>query len=374
MFKPSLTLLAALATSTLPLPTAANDYPVGPGCFWRNDSGPTDLILRIPDTLYVESTQADGSLIGGQSYNLRATAASPSHWKCYNRDSDTPVINTLTVDALQPPAVLNATASGGGNRTLPPADKIRQTSVPGIGAAIDWGSRFSGGNADSFDANGPAMAPFVAQQRLRRAHDIGFIPNQFWVVHLVKTGPLEPGRYRLDPGQKQFSSRLSPFAGQISDLWEMGLSAEIVVTGCGTAPTPISPNPVDLGSHDLASFAQGSYTPAVPFTLNLTGCLKPPAGSVLGIYVQLDPAEGSAPLDPDSGLFSLGHGATAQNVGVQMLRADARTPMPLARKERMNTVADGDLALGFNARLAKLADPVKAGKVQAALKFTVTYE
>lgn len=364
--------LAALATSAGPSFAQFPDYPDAHGCYWRDDSGPADITINLPDTLYIEANQPDGSLIA--EYTLRGTHTARGNWRCWNRDVVTPVLYQMNAIAHLPPAHIKASVPFSGARALPPTDKILQTSVPGVGVAIGWSNGFDGSGWNAFDPGGPPMAPFTATLRLRHQYAIEYIAARFWDIAIVKTGEVLPGRYTLAPSEKHFSGYLSGPSSQVGHVWDVGMSGEVIVTGCGTAPNPITPNPVDLGRYEVSDFTQASHTPPVPFSLNLTGCNTPPAGTLPGIHVQMDPAQGSTVIDPDQGLFSLSGANSAQNVAVQLLRQDAQTPMPLARKQYMTVVPNGDVSLGFNARLAKIADPVKPGNVAAALKFTVTYE
>jgi type 1 fimbria pilin len=142
---------------------------------------------------------------------------------------------------------------------------------------------------------------------------------------------------------------------------------------------PVSADPVQLGEWDSADFTGPGYTtPAVPFSITLSNCETDTSGAVVATAnIVLDGVKGSTPVGPPtSGVFSLTSDSAAEGVGIQVLKADGVTAMPLQTEVPMMAITSGNIVLNFNARFYQTgaSSAIRPGIAKGALSFTITYK
>ncbi|AHG43534.1 hypothetical protein N018_09485 [Pseudomonas syringae CC1557] len=78
----------------------------------------------------------------------------------------------------------------------------------------------------------------------------------------------------------------------------------------------------------------------------------------------------------DSGVFSLTSDSTAQGMGIQVLKADAITPMELQTEVPVSAISPGNTVLNFHVRFYQTDanSTIRPGLAKGALSFTMTYK
>lgn len=348
------------------------------GCWWdRVYPGPAQVTFNISDTLHVAQDAPVGTLLGGKEFSADGMPDAPAIFGCQNIGKNGIPLVQISYNAYNVAAL--ATLEGGLPRVaLPfPEDKIIRTNIPGVGASIRmqyWIDGRSPTGADFLLQGSEARVPFTSTRHHHNEAAI-HIPGHKFHVSLVKTGTIPAGAYTLDPTWEMIRGELNVPQPDISTVLNFRLSGQVVSSGCSTAADPVTPNPVPLGEFDVKDFQQDdSSTGPVRFELNLVDCQPPAQGTVPRIHLQLDPDNGSSPIDAANGIFSTGSGTTGGGVAFQVLAQNGIDPMPLSTPVPIMTLPSGSAHLPLNARLVKHTGAVTPGTLTGALRFLLTYE
>lgn len=361
---PSLMAISALS-SLLPFSHAqAND--INDGCFWQNDRyGPMQFTAEI-GSVFVPRDAAIGDVIGTLD-KLIWVRQGPGAVTLLCHTQVVPVIN-LNVRNTAPAFSGSLPPIGGENSD----GKILTTSIPGVGIRVKLGQPVSGPQ-DLWNLDGPPIIPYN-----------GYIDGTmffYWqqssmdaYITLVKIGDIATGPQMLDG--RELAQGIYTGVGK---GWSLSVTGTVTQAECSVSSTPVSADPVDLGEWQQSDFTGPGYTTrATPFTLTLNSCISDPAsgGSVTTANIRLDGVNGSVPIgDPMNGVFSLSTDSTAEGVGIQLLLADASTPVGLGVEVPLQAISpSGDTVLPFNARFYQTDALVKAGQAKGALDFTITYK
>ncbi|MFJ4397673.1 fimbrial protein [Pseudomonas sp. NPDC089396] len=349
---------AALATITLLLGSSAHAL-VGT-CNWHNSiPGPMSFAADF-NTVWIPRDAPVGTPIAQRSFNSVDTGGREA--RCYNDGA-----SRLDVYIDNVPPLLPAPPARFGSGLN--AARIIQTNITGVGAQITLGIPFDGASNNSFrPANGDQHVPYQGY------NDWNVTPVPIQVnrlrttITLVKTGPIAPGPQPLD--QEMLRGRMT----DIPDALTFRLRGVINQAQCTLKADAVSANPVQLGDHDLSHFSgKGTTTMAVPFFIMLNDCEDDPGNITARAHIRLDGRNGSMPLDPDLGLFSLTSDSTAEGIGIQMLASDGITPMVLNRDVPVIGLSIPNTRLDFHARYFQHEDSVKPGLAKGTLSFTISY-
>lgn len=337
------------------------------GCYWANgNTGPINYVANL-GVQYIPRDARIGDPIGPIEQQFLVSGGGLSV-HC-STDGARLTFNAM---ATAPPAPGPAPRLNG----LPASGTVLATNIDGVGALIKLGSPYDGlttgfwklNAADStvpFDGYIDFSTPFVLQHSLLRG-----------TVTLIKTGPIGRGMHPLDTGNEMFKASFT----DVPNAFSLALSGSVTQAECTLSTNPVSADPVKLGEWPDTEFTgEGHTTLAVPFSIALNSCISDPlpGGFVANAHIRLDPVAGSTTLDAGKGLFSLGSGATARGVGIQILGRDAMTPVALESDVVQGVIpASGGMLLEFNARYYQTgpAADVSAGSADASLAFTITYK
>lgn len=345
---------------------SANAAPGDPnGCFWIGAPGLMKFRVNVGN-VYVPRDARAGSLIGTFDKFFFTSNGEGLSISCFNDGNA-----RLAFDATATAPIFSG--------SLPPINgedvngKVFNTGVGGIGARIRLGFPFDGGAANTFIPNGPPVVPFTAE-----ANHLIFtaipVASLFNYVTLVKTGPIPPGPHR-------FSSKL--FNGSLTGLntvLDYELTGTVIQSQCTVLGNPVSADPVQLGTWPASDFThKGFATPPEPFTITLSDCESDPSGGNTAMaHIRLDGVKGSLPVgDGSSGTFTLGDGSSAIGMGIQILRDDGLTPVPLGTEVPLTIInPSGTTVLPFTARFYQTSDraDIRGGVAKGSLGFTVTYQ
>ncbi|PTT99360.1 type 1 fimbrial protein, partial [Pseudomonas sp. HMWF031] len=233
---------------------------------------------------------------------------------------------------------------------------------------------FDGLAGNSFvPIGGPPIVPFNAEisRTLLSPFTLSRLRSK---VTLVKTGMIAPGPHTL-------SQQI--FDGHFSDIGKgfvYGIRGTVIQAQCAVGANPVSIDPVPLGDWDAKDFAYPGYTtPPTSFTISLSSCIADPYdNNRANAHIRLDGANGSIPEDDGSyGVVNLSPGSTAAGMGIQILRGDGVTPIPLGTDVSFGAIEDGrDKTLDFKARFYQIKNSVdiRPGKAEGAMSFTITYQ
>lgn len=343
----------------------------------RNNSDTARYVVSMGD-FYVPRDVPVGTVIG-EAFKGKSTPApgglsvSCNRTAWQNPDIDNPVFVSDVIALGRP--VPGALPSVGGQDLT---GKVFETSVPGVGIAVQFGNPYSDQGSRPGDFQTPTrLAPFSATN---------YFPNQSAGPNLltltvrtllIKTGHIEPGTHSIAP-DVLFEGSMMP---AVPKAYTVALTGTVRQAQCTLSPSnPDIDDPVDLGDWTTDDFnGPGTFTPAKAFGINLQDCESNPGDDAFGFataHVTLTGTDGSAIVDKDIGLFSLDSNATAGGVGIQVLKGDGATPVTLGEAFPMVRIKpSGNTRMEFSARLYQLPDGtrVSAGTTTGALNFTVSY-
>jgi len=346
--------LAAIALLSGP-----NAHALVATCKWESGSGPLNYLADF-GSVYVPRDAPTGTIIEQKRFNIPESAR--QEIRCYNDGSGLleAFIDNVPPLLPDPPPRLDSGLN---------AARIIQTNVEGVGAQIHLGIPFDGGASNSFrPINGDQHVPYQGQQ----TGVTGAVPIRLdWLittVTLVKTGPIDPMPQAL--AQDMLRGRVT----DIPDALRMRLSGVIHQAQCTLKADAVSENPVQLGEHDLSYFqGKGTYTAARPFSITLNDCEDDPTNITARAYIRLDGQNGSTPIDPELGLFSLTGDGKAEGIGIQLLANDGVTPIALNRDVPVTALSLPTTRLDFQARYYQHEDRVTPGPARGELSFTISY-
>ncbi|WP_160106995.1 fimbrial protein [Pseudomonas izuensis] len=356
-----LSLAALLAGTHLALPAVANT------CSWDGGiSGPMDFQADVGN-VYVPRDAKIGSIIGVIDKFVQTPNPGNRGITCSNDGSV--ILNFNAIPTA--PSDRRVHEPIGGEDS---SGKIFMTNIPGVGARITLEFGFDGMADNSFvPIGGRSIVPFDAQisRTLLSPFALSRLRSK---VTLVKTGPIPPGPHILS---RQI------FDGHFSDIgkgFAYGVRGTVIQAQCAVGANPVSVDPVPLGDWDAKDFtAPGFTTPATSFTISLSSCVADPFdANRANAHIRLDGANGSIPEgDGSQGVFHLSPASTAAGMGIQILRGDGVSPVPLGTDVSFGAIEDGkDKTLEFKARFYQIKNSadIRPGKAEGALSFTITYQ
>lgn len=312
-------------------------------------------------TLWMPRDLREGEVIASAT----PTLVTPTRVNCFYeaaREVRAELINTAPIALIAAPW----------GRNLSTQYPILQTRIPGIGVTIGLGAPYDGALVPAYnrfiaDPGTLTAIPFSGGMR----RNTGLTAQMEIIrptVTLVKTGPIAPGPHTID---EELFHGILDIMGKVLDF---RFKATINQAQCNLRPDAVSADPVQLGDYSVSDFPNPpGNARTVPFHIRLNDCQDDSAGSVTTVYIRLDGARGSTPVDRDLGLFSLTSNSTATGLGIQMQRADG-TPMPLEREVPIKRLSTGITQLDFQARFYQTAAKVTPGLAEGALNFTVSYQ
>ncbi|NUT76733.1 type 1 fimbrial protein [Pseudomonas sp. C1C7] len=334
-------------------------------CRWDTVAGPINYQANL-GSVYVPRDASVGSVIGVVDQFVFSNSSGPAI-TCTNDGTGV----TLNFSARNvAPFDRRFQGSINGERST---DKIFATNVPGVGARITLESGFNGAGNAFKPIGGSPIVPFdaVLDQRLIVPFNLSRLRSQ---VTLIKTGPIAPG--------PQIVNR-HMFDGHFSDIgrgFGYNLNATVIQSQCAVGANPVSVDPVPLGTWQVSDFTHpGFSTSPAAFTITLSSCEADPTNAnQANAHIRLDGANGSLPVgDGSQGVFSLSSGSTARGVGMQIMRGDGVTPVPLGADVSFGAIEDGrDKTLDFTARFYQIDNvgQIGPGRAEGALSFTITYQ
>lgn len=310
-------------------------------------------------SVYVPKDAAVGSVIGMFDQPFSKTSQEGRYVRCEN-DTSVQTFITRTVAPIFPnplPPVQGEDVTG----------KVFETGIPGVGAMVKLRHPFDGIARYSFIPNTPPTVPFLALLR-------GVVPSLqitplLGNVTLIKTGPIAPGPQPVD--RLLFYAQFS----LIPRAFDFHLSGTVVQAQCNVST--VSDDPVNLGDWRTSDFSRaGEGTTPVAFNIRLGNCAADPGNvNVAWANIRLDGVNGSLPIPGIDGAFTLTGDSSAAGVGIQILRGDGLTPVPLARNVPLVALTPGDTVMDLSARYIQTGDSrdVVPGQAKGALSFTISY-
>lgn len=207
-------------------------------------------------------------------------------------------------------------------------------------------------------------------------------------LQLVYTGPYLPPNNSTLTGQLSqwkidicsgymFSGRCyvglfqpSPVTPQPVETFNINATIKIQVPTCNVDPGSVN-KVVTLPSVTAAQLATNPTPGSTPFSLQLVNC---PAGQTVVINLNT-----SSPYASATGVIAPTTGTGyANNVGVQILKADGTTPVNFgddpAQAINTGTTAGSSYAINLFARYYRTATPVTAGSVKGLATYTINYQ
>lgn len=330
-------------------------------CWIRPTPGPITFRLNV-GAVYVPRDAAVGSVIGQLDKPFSTTTSGGRYVYCNNITGS---VLTFNARAVAPIFSGSLPPVGGEDVT----GKIFDTGIQGIGARIKLGHPFDGVAGNSFVPLTPPTVPFNARLTAATPEPLR-ITTLEGNVTLVKTGTIAPGSQTVD--RTLFDSRFS----MITNAFDFQLTGTVIQAQCGVST--VSDDPVKLGEWSTSDFTGPGYsTTAVDFNIALSSCVLDPADINLpGAHIRLDGVNGSTPIVGVEGGFTLTTDSTAKGIGIQILRSDGITPVPLGRDILLMPISPGNTELDLSARFYQTGDTsdIVAGDAKGSLSFTVSFQ
>ncbi|MFU2326194.1 fimbrial protein [Pseudomonas sp. NFX98] len=338
---------------------------MGNTCSWDSTPGPLDFQADVGN-VYVPRDAPVGSVIGVINKFVQTPHPGPQGITCSNDGSV--VLNFNAVPIAPSDRRVHEIIGD------PTGGTVFKTNIPGVGARITLEFGFDGMAGNSFvPIGGPPIVPFDAHisRTLVSPFTLSRLRSK---VTLVKTAMIAPGPHML-------SQQI--FDGHFSDIgkgFTYGIRGTVVQALCTVGANPVSVDPVPLGDWDAKDFVYpGFTTPPTSFTISLSSCIADPYDdNQAHAHIRLDGANGSVPEDDGSyGVINLSPVSTAAGMGIQVLRSDGVTPVPLGTDVSFGAIEDGrNKILDFRARFYQIKDSadIRPGKAEGALSFTITYQ
>lgn len=272
---------------------------------------------------------------------------------------------------------------------FPYAGKVYETGIPGVGIVI----------TTSADEPVTTTAPVQVNLTLtiNKAHNIGVNAVDFM---LIKIGDISAGDFNINAVQFPTISvrRFGDESGNVQAFNFPVVSYNFSGILRFTQPTCITPDiDVDLGSHEIATFATKGFTPWQSFTIKLMGCprfngyynkstfpvLFNPSGSTSepdtvsnSFGLRLTPV--SSIINDSNGIMAvMPTDNSASGVGIQIAYDTGSIPdMFKFSEEKVFMLSKNGIAtisVPMLARYIKTGSMVSPGKADGKLTFTINY-
>lgn len=234
------------------------------------------------------------------------------------------------------------------------------SAIPGIGYSLSDTQLYSSPNY--FRPYGTVSAPqgayyFSADAKLRL---------DFW-----RTGTLTTGQYCLPAGTVLGNVRFDNLT-VVRLVVSNGLCVNVIGPTC-TVTTGSKNISVPLGSQNASQFnGIGSSSGSRRFNIDLVSC-----SNVKSVLLQFNAtADSDYPNAAQQGVIQLQNVANkASGVGVQLLKGDGSTPMPLNSQQAVwQGSSTSSLSLPFAVRYLQTKGRVTPGEANAIAEFVVAYQ
>lgn len=328
-------------------------------CDWGPGSPTYMTFQREMGTFWVPRDAPVGALIG--KANLFTTNDQGAILTCFY-DPTTPVVARLPNTA---PLYAGSLPPVGGK---PVDGRVMRTNIKGVGVFIDLAYPYNGSATNTFTPDDGTAIPYSGTMTQETAFGMP-LRAVYGEAMFIKIGDIDPGPQRVD--EEVFHG----FIHTLGKVMDYRVKATVNRAQCTLKADAVSADPVLLGDYSVDDFKGiGTNTPAVPFHITLNDCEdnSTPGAKRADVYIFLDGVQGSTPIDPDQGLFSLTTASEAKGIGIQILRSDD-SPMPLQSDQLMKELDIGLTRLDFRARFVQTEAQVKPGPAEGALNFTVSY-
>lgn len=234
------------------------------------------------------------------------------------------------------------------------------TAIPGIGYSLSDTQLY--GSPNYFQPYGTVSAPaggyaFSADAKLRL---------DFW-----RTGTLTTGQYCLPAGTAMGYVRFDNLT-VVRLVMSSDLCINVVGPTCSVSTGSKSIS-VPLGSQSASQFSGiGSSSASQHFNIDLLSC-----SNVKAVLLQFNAtADSDYPNAAQQGVIQLQAVANkASGVGVQLLKGDGTTPMPLNSQQTLwQGSSASSLSLPFAVRYLQTKSSVTPGEANAIAEFVVAYQ
>ena len=312
-------------------------------CNWNGQIGPTQY-SATNTSITVNSL---GTSIGSRVADIAGVSGTPS-WQTQCSGSESAGYTNQAGAAV--PAITNSEKG--------PVYNI--SALPGIGYSLSDTSLYNSPNY--FKPYGTVTAPaggysFDATSKLR---------IDFW-----RTGDLTTGQYCLPAGTTLGYVRFDNLT-VARVVMSNGLCANVIGPTC-TISTDSKNISVPLGDQLVSQFTGiGSSSPGKGFNIKLLSC-----SNVQAVLLQFNATPDSDyPNAAQQGVIQLQATANkATGIGVQLLKGDGVTPMPLNSQQSVwQGTSTPAISLPFSVRYLQTRASVTPGQANALAQFVVAYQ
>lgn len=150
-------------------------------------------------------------------------------------------------------------------------------------------------------------------------------------------------------------------------LGDLKINGTISASGCTISDSNKTLD-ISMGDFPVTAFSgPGSTTPVVevPLTLNCP---------TIGTAVKVTATANGGALDAPNGVLNLTAGSTATGLGVQLLKSDASTALPLNTRISLGASTAAETTFKLYARYRQTSSTVTSGTANAMATFTLNYQ
>jgi type 1 fimbria pilin len=250
---------------------------------------------------------------------------------------------------------------------------IIKTNVPGVGIVMDtmiaptWDTTWTYVPHAGINGTGVPYTGYFKKGTLSSSYEhiaIGY--------RIIKIGDIDPG---LGPQSLDGMVAIQYATTGSGDVAEAKiLNGTINVSQCSLPPAPGNQIDVPMGTWNLSTFSAGRST-SVPqgFVIPLNNCVTGGSDSAFA-YIRLEGKNGSTIVNAEEGILGLNSDSTAKGVAVQVLKADAITPLPLGVDVPVQRLINGAVSISLAAQYILADESLTAGTANASAGFTLTYK
>lgn len=231
--------------------------------------------------------------------------------------------------------------------------KVYKTNTPGIGMIMKTKGEKWGGNNEFFPIS------YVGANK-------DYTKSTIFAVILVKTGDIPPGMHTV-LGMATLST-----SGTVFETVTFYIN--VFADSCSVAAKGV---PIEVPMGSVPAMRLKSPTTAggemATFSIPLTNCVTGSTSSNIA-EIHFNGIGGSAIVDGPGGVLGLDSSSGAKGVGIQILKEDGVTPLPLGFATPAGQINPGNTRLKFLTRYVKTNNTPQPGSANARANFTVSYK
>lgn len=297
-------------------------------------------------TITVPATTAVGQSVDGLTHQIDNTGGAGPNWTWY------------MMYCASGSALMWLTVTDGSNSVR---NKVFDTSIPGVGVTLTYWAPEISVSGRSSKSIGPCPLDKIAGYSCGLRSMTFYFHQGYYDVKVIKTSE-QTGVGEIAPIVVKNAGN-----GSSIDLGVFTLTGTIGASGC-TISDENKNLDIPMGDYPITDFkGPGSATAPVDFQLSLN-C------PTVGTSVKVTTTSNGGAQNAANGVLNLSNGSTATGLGLQLLKSDGTTPLPLNTQIDFGKTTTAETTYKLYARYLQVAETVTSGTANAMATFTLNYE